>query len=310
MEKGQKTKNIWKDHENYIEIISPLEFNFKECLVYLDRSKLECLHKVTNSEVYKALKFDEISVIVKISAIKNVIKVEFLNGVSSRVLRERTARYIYDMFDLSTDLTNFYEIAKEDEILSILIKRYYGLRIIKMEDLFEAISWAIMGQQINLNFAYTLKKRLVESYGEKITYEGEDYFIFPTPDRISMLSIEELRELQFTSRKAEYIIGIAKLFSEKKLSKEELSLEKNYDNLLKKLVAIRGIGNWTADYVIMKCFNFNTAFPIADVGIHNALKNILNLGEKPKIDYIEKLAEKWKGWEAYATFYLWRSLYD
>ena len=77
-----------------------------------------------------------------------------------------------------------------------------------------------------------------------------------------------------------------------------------------RLISIRGVGDWTADYTIMKCFDINDAFPIADVGIHNALKGILGLDKKPTIEEIEKLSVNWSGWEAYATFYLWRSLND
>jgi len=84
----------------------------------------------------------------------------------------------------------------------------------------------------------------------------------------------------------------------------------NYEKLRNRLVSIRGVGNWTADYTIMKCFNINNAFPIADVGIHNALKGILALDKKPTIADIEKLSVNWKGWEAYATFYLLRYLND
>ena len=176
--------------------------------------------------------------------------------------------------------------------------------------MFETICWAIIGQQINLKFAYTLKKRLVEGYGEKMEYDNEEYFLFPTPKAISKLQVVDLKPLQFTTRKAEYIIGIAKLFNEGIIKKEELAIEKDYEKLKNRLILIRGVGAWTADYTIMKCFDINDAFPIADVGIHNALKGILGLDKKPTIEEIEKLSVNWSGWEAYATFYLWRSLND
>jgi len=141
-------------------------------------------------------------------------------------------------------------------------------------------------------------------------YDNEEYFLFPKPLSISKLKASDLKPLQFTTRKAEYIIGIAILFNQGILRKEELALEKVYEKLKNRLVSIRGVGNWTADYTIMKCFNINDAFPIADVGIHNALKGILELPKKPTIDEIEKLSVSWRGWKSYATFYLWRWLND
>lgn len=84
----------------------------------------------------------------------------------------------------------------------------------------------------------------------------------------------------------------------------------DYDEVKKLLMSIRGIGAQTADYAIMNCLHVNKAIPIADVGLHNALKNVLGLENKPTIEEIEAFALGWKGWQAYATYYLWRSLYD
>lgn len=303
-------KIAWTDFKQYIEIDVPEEFSFQQCMVYLNRADNECLHKVKKAEFYKLLKFEDVFVLINISMGNKKLKVAFVDGIPAKWIRAQVAKYVWDMFDLGTDLNHFYELGEKDSIIKLLIDKYKGLRIVKINDMFETICWAIIGQQINLKFAYTLKKRLVEAYGEKKVYNNEEYFIFPTPQVISMLEVEDLKPLQFTTRKAEYIIGIAKLFNEGILKKEELALEKNYEKLKNRLVSVRGVGNWTADYVIMKCFDINDAFPIADVGIHNALKGILGLDKKPTIEEIEKLSVNWSGWEAYATFYLWRCLND
>lgn len=300
----------WNDFEDYIKIKTPNEFSFEQCLVYLDRSNLESIHRIKNGEFYKLLKFEDIKIIIKISLDIDKLKVVFLNQVPPKWVRAQVAKFVWDMFDLGTDLTDFYQLAQDDVITKLLIDKYKGLRIVKMNDLFETICWAIIGQQINLKFAYTLKKRLVEFYGEKISYNDDDYFLFPIPEVISKLEVDDLKQLQFTTRKAEYIIDVARLFEDEVIRNKELALEQDYEKLKERLTAIRGVGNWTADYTILKYFKINDAFPIADVGIHNALKSILGLDKKPAISEIEKLSLNWRGWEAYVTFYLWRWLYD
>lgn len=300
----------WNDCKQYIELDVPEDFSFEQCMVYLNRSDIECLHRIKDCDFYKLLKFEDINVVIKISMGSKKLKVTFMEHIPPKWVRAQVAKYIWDMFDLGTDLTSFYKLVENDSIIRLLIDKYKGLRIVKINDMFEAICWAIIGQQINLKFAYTLKKRLVECYGEKMIYDNELYFLFPTPKVISKLEVEDLKLLQFTTRKAEYIIGIAKLFQDGDIKKEKLVLEKDYEKLRKRLISIRGVGNWTADYTIMKCFDINNAFPIADVGIHNALKGILGIDRKPTIEEIEKLSVNWKGWQAYATFYLWRWLYD
>ncbi|MFC7395056.1 DNA-3-methyladenine glycosylase family protein [Scopulibacillus cellulosilyticus] len=300
----------WIDNESYLEIYPPKEFNFEECLIFLGRSNQEVLHQIKEGCLYKLMKFNESLILCKVGSINHTIRVEFPISPSSIDLRKKVAEYIWEWFDLDQELGEFYQLAGQDKVLKTLAHKYYGLRIMCILDLFEALVWAIIGQQINLTFAYTLKKRFVEKYGESLTFEGETFWLFPSFEKIASINVDDLRKLQFTQRKAEYIIGIAKAMTNGELTKE-LLLQKNDDqHIQKSLMMIRGIGAWTADYVMMKCLHYTSSFPISDVGLHNALKNQLVLERKPTIAEIEEFAADWEGWQAYATFYLWRSLYD
>lgn len=176
-------------------------------------------------------------------------------------------------------------------------------------DLFEALCWGIIGQQINLAFAYTLKRRFVETFGEREEWNGKDYWLFPSPEAVARLAPSDLTGLQMTARKSEYLIGAARLMAEGKLSKERLLAAGGHREAEKLLVGIRGIGPWTANYVLMRCLRFPTALPIEDVGLHNAIKLLLGMDRKPTVEEIRELAKPWAGWESYATFYLWRALY-
>lgn len=91
---------------------------------------------------------------------------------------------------------------------------------------------------------------------------------------------------------------------------EWFDLDKDLSHFYEGAMAIRGVGEWTADYVMMKCLHHPTAFPITDVGLHNALKIQLGLKRKPTLEEIKEFAANWEGLQAYAVFYLWRSLYE
>lgn len=300
----------WIDYESYLEIYPPKDFNFKECLIFLGRSDNEVLHRIKEGCVYKLIKVKRSLILCKIGFVNNSIKVEFPAKKPSDYSRKIVADYIWEWFDLDQNLSGFYRIASKDKILKKLVTKYHGIRIICIPDLFEALVWAIMGQQINLKFAYTLKKRFVEKYGESLTFKGETFWLFPLFRKISSLKIDDLRELQFTIRKAEYIIDIAKDMTNGELVRESLLYRKDNNQVRKSLMMIRGVGAWTADYVMMKCLHYTNAFPIADVGLHNALKNLLDFEVKPTIEEVQEYAINWGNWQAYATFYLWRSLYD
>ena len=74
------------------------------------------------------------------------------------------------------------------------------------------------------------------------------------------------------------------------------------------LIKIKGVGNWTANYALMKTFRYPDAFPLEDAGVHNAIKNLKKMKAKPSLDQVKRIFKKYKGWEAYATLYLWKSL--
>ncbi|QCR31012.1 DNA-3-methyladenine glycosylase [Lysinibacillus sp. SGAir0095] len=299
----------WTNHGTYMEITPPMDFNFRECLVFLGRSEHEILHQIRDGYLYKLIKINGELVLMKIGEASKNIRVEFPFNILTQNVCEKAVAYLADWFDLNQELAPFYEMASQDKVLHQIANQYRGLRIIGIPELFEALTWAILGQQINLTFAYTLKKRFIEQFGESFSFEGNTYWLFPEIEAIAQLSIEELKKLQFTTRKAEYIIGIAQLMSEGKITKEDLLHIQDNQQVKKSLMAIRGVGAWTADYVMMKCLHHTSAFPIADVGLHNALKLQLGLDRKPTLEEIEELAKNWEGHQAYATFYLWRSLY-
>ncbi|KGR85499.1 DNA-3-methyladenine glycosylase family protein [Lysinibacillus odysseyi] len=300
----------WVDHGTYIEIFPPKECSFSECLIFLERSDQEVLHLIKEDAVYKLVKIEDTLILCKVRGSVNSLIIEFPMGIPSIDERKKAGEYIWEWFDLVQDISGFYEMASRDEVLKPLLSKYDGLRIMCIPDLFEALVWAVLGQQITLSFAYTLKKRFVEHFGEGLTFEGDRFWVFPSVDKIASLNVEDLTKLQFSKRKAEYIIGIAKEIESGRLTKDVLLQQPDVQERRKVLLAIRGVGAWTADYVMMKCLHEPSAFPIADVGLHNALKNLLGLKQKPVIKEIERYAAGWEGWQAYAVFYLWRSLYD
>jgi DNA-3-methyladenine glycosylase II len=175
--------------------------------------------------------------------------------------------------------------------------------------LLEALCWTVIGQQINLSFAYTLKKRLVETYGESLEHEGRKYMLFPAADRLAALPPEELQLLKFSRFKAETLLTVARLIAEKELSKEQLLLMGDFRQAEERLMEVRGIGPWTAQYSSMRCLRNPDAFPLSDVGLHHAIRMRLGRTVKPALPEVEALGRSWQPWRAYATFYLWRTLY-
>ena len=300
----------WRDGESCIEILPPPDFNYRECLAFMARSGLECLHQVRGAELYKLLEISGERVVIRVSCPSQVLRVEFPLQTPEATTRKGIADYLWELFDLGRDLSLFYQLAEQDDLLREVVQKYRGLRIVGMPDLFEVLTWAIIGQQINLAFAYTLKRRFVERFGISLPYKDSTFWLYPAPEAIAGINITELTGLQFTGKKAEYVIGIAKAMAEGELSKAVLRQTDSFEEVRSRLIGLKGVGDWTADYVLMKCFRQTSACPVADVGLHNAIKKQLGLAVKPTLAEVREMSRAWSGWEAYATFYLWRSLYE
>lgn len=290
-----------------MEIQTPPEFRFSECIHFLMRSPRELLHRVEEEVVYKLISIENEKVLFKITAGEDKLNVDFPIAEPSDQHKDAVRQYIIEWFDLDKDLKPFYQLASQDPFLSKLATKHFGYRIVGQPDLYESLVWAVLGQQINLSFAYTLKQKFVKEYGKKLVFEGNEYFLFPEPGLVAHINVEDLLKLQFSKQKSRYTIGISEAFVDGSISKEKLT---GVPLLAakEKLMKIKGIGNWTANYALMKTFRYPDAFPLEDAGLSNALRQFLQMDRKPTLDEIRQVFLKYKGWEAYATLYLWRSL--
>ncbi len=289
-------------------INTPALFDYHQCLHYIGRSNLELIYQVEGDKIFKLLEMNGRKILCSVASVGgNGLEVEFLNDQPTDQEADSVFLHIREWFDLDTDLSNFYETVAAEPLFSKLTERYRGLRLIKIPDFFEAMSWAVIGQQINLRFAYQIKKALIEQYAERLQFLGRSYYLFPKPETVANLTVEDLKGLQFSRQKATYLIGIAQALLRNEISKENLKLLP-YADALAKLKTLKGIGNWSANYVLMRSIGTAQAVPLQDAGLKNALKRQLELDKAPTPAEVHQIVATWKQWQAYRTFYLWRSL--
>jgi DNA-3-methyladenine glycosylase II len=284
----------------------PKEFNFDFSLQFLQRSPREILHRVDVDHVTKLLRVGDELVLFSVRGHKEGLALNF-HGNPSAGAADVIVAYVREWFDLDADLAPFYRMGRKDDLLAPLVKKFRGLRIMSYPDLFESLTWAVLGQQINLSFAYTLKQRFVETYGDKVDRDGQAYYLLPRPERIAELAEADLLPLQFSRQKSKYVINIAKAFVSGEISKARLQGMPLAD-AGEVLMKIKGIGNWTANYALMRTYRYPDAFPLEDAGLHNALKKILGMKKKPDVKRVKAIFRKYKGFEAYATVYFWKTL--
>jgi DNA-3-methyladenine glycosylase II len=289
-----------------IKISTPPDFSFSECLWFLDRGFDEIMHEVTANSVRKLFEFSGQKVLIEVSQDDKELNVEVLAGELKD--EELVISKVKEWFDLDREMQPFYELLAKDNDLHVLAKNYTGLRLMAIPDLFEVMCWSIIGQQINLTFAYKIKRALVEQFGESLTYKDKLYYLFPKPEVLCEVNEDLLREMKFSRQKIDYTINLAKSFAEGKLSLELIKQKETHNEMLKFLTSFRGIGEWTAQYTLMKCLKSPEAVPYGDAGINQALFGLKNIPKKGGRAEQEVLYARFKGWEGYLTLYLWRWL--
>lgn len=216
-----------------------------------------------------------------------------------------TLAAVRQAFSLDLDLGAFHRhMAAADPVMHGLALKYAGARPIGAFDLWEALIFSIIAQQITMSFAFTLKESLVRLGGK--AYGG--YPAFPSPETVAQFQYEDLTAEKYTRKKAEYIIDIARAIAAGSLDLGAL-VALPFDQAVRELVKLRGVGRWTAECLLMDA-GAPDAFPAGDIGIRNAVQRFYGLDYQPSEAEVRELGRPWAPYSALACFYLWLGLLD
>jgi AraC family transcriptional regulator of adaptative response / DNA-3-methyladenine glycosylase II len=185
-----------------------------------------------------------------------------------------------------------------------LVEGRRGLRVPLTADPWEALVWAVVGQQVNLPFACALRRELVDLCGEPA---GDGHVAHPTPAAVANLDVDDLRRRRFSGSKAEYLVEAARRVGAGDLPL--YGLEHSPATVAEqRLRAVRGIGPWSAQYVLMRGFGFADCVPIGDSALATALQRFFALGHRPGPAETAALMEPFAPFRSLATFHLWQTL--
>ncbi|MBD9516766.1 DNA-3-methyladenine glycosylase family protein [Pseudomonas sp. PDM22] len=210
-----------------------------------------------------------------------------------------TAR-VRKMFDLDSDPAPIAGHLGEDAVLGPLLLQAPGLRLPTAFDPFEQAVRAIVGQQVTVKAAVTIVGRLVQRLGETLPgeAEGQPTRLFPTPEA---LAGADLAGIGMPGKRVETLQRFSAACASGALA---LHVDDGAEDLVKRLCALPGIGPWTAEYVALRAFGDPDAFPAADLGL---LKSPVWGAEGITARELQRRAEAWRPWRAYAAVYLWHA---
>ena len=206
------------------------------------------------------------------------------NGVDVDPLDARTRPVVLKLLGAPFELEPFYDWAADDPVLGPITLRLAGLRPPLAPDPFEALVTSVTAQQVSLFSAFAIRTRLIERFG----VAAEHAYAFPTRERLALASEEDLVAVGFSRRKAEYVVGLAR---------SDLDLDAfaslDDDEVRARIVAVRGLGPWTAEWFLARHLGRPRAWPAGDLALRKAVEVLYGVRVEemgPRLDPFQNLS--------------------
>ncbi|MDQ2905960.1 MAG: DNA-3-methyladenine glycosylase 2 family protein [Chloroflexota bacterium] len=273
----------------------------------LRRRATNSIDQWNGTDYTRVLLVDDVPVKVCVAQRQKAPTPELLVNVWSTVpiecLSSRVGEVLRRMLGFDIDLSGFYTVAKSDTTLSALSQHFLGMKPPRFPSLFEAFLNAFACQQITLDVGMLLLNRLTAMYG--ITFDDGQTVCsaFPRPEEIATTSGESLRALGFSHQKARAMIELATALVQEQ---RDFSLLEGMNNeeVSTSISPIRGVGRWTAEYILLRGLGRIDMFPGDDVGAQNNLQRLLHLVEKPSYATIKVATAAWQPYAGLVYFHL------
>ncbi|MCC7680132.1 DNA-3-methyladenine glycosylase 2 [Janthinobacterium sp. FW305-128] len=228
-----------------------------------------------------------------------------IDGSASDALHTALHGALLNILGLRIDPQPFAQLASGDPLLAPLIRLNPGLRIVQSASPFEALTWAIIGQQINLPFAISLRRTFILQAGRR---HASGLWCYPEARDVARLDIEDLTSRKFSRAKAETVLRLAHLVDDGELSLE-LPPSGDVAAISQALLAVKGIGPWTVNYALLRGYGYADCSLHGDVAIRAALQKLLGEETKPDMARTEQWLRQYAPHRTMAAAHLWASLH-
>ncbi|CAA0081050.1 DNA-3-methyladenine glycosylase family protein [Zhongshania aliphaticivorans] len=307
-----------------IDVPLPTGFRFRDVLAFHGRDKEQVSERVyTHAEfssspqlvnsLDKAMLWDGLAACLCIHFSADVAKVHLhIDAETLRIsaaTRERWCLRLEGlsrrMLGLDQDVESFEEAIAGHRVLADLVRRRSGLRVPQSASPFESLCWAVTGQQISVNAAISIRRRFIQSLG---VAHSQGLLCHPDPASLAASNVEQLRSLGLSIGKANTLLALAAAIESKDLAildnKEKLG-DESADAIRAELLAIRGIGPWTVNYVLLRGFGYLGGSLHGDVAVRRNLQLLLGRDEKITAEETQVWLAQFSPWRALVAAHLW-----
>jgi DNA-3-methyladenine glycosylase II len=286
-----------------LSIPLPPDYRSADVLSFHARDAERLAEQVDGQRIRKAVLLDGVPVLldVALGPAEAVCRID-ADGELDAAMLARAQEALRNILGLRIDPAPFAAFVRDDPVFGPLVARQPGLRIVQSATVFEALTWAVIGQQINLPFAISLRRTFIEQAGRA---HGSGLWCYPEALDVARLDVEEFTSRKFSRAKAETLLRVARMAADGELP---LAQDDDPARAAEKLLAIKGIGPWTVNYTLLRGYGYADCSLEGDVAVRGALGRLLGEAEKPNQARTQAWLARYRPHRTMAAAYLWASL--
>jgi DNA-3-methyladenine glycosylase II len=216
-----------------------------------------------------------------------------ISATRPRDMKDQVAATVTRVLGLERNLSGFYRLARNDSTLRPLAERLRGMKPVQYPTVFEAFANAVACQLVSLSAGMHVLNRLTEQFGKAMSSRGVAMRSFAPAELVARANPDALRALGLSRQKGEYLINLARLAADPK-DRDFSSIGALDDEAaIERMAKIRGVGRWTAEYVMLRGFGRINIFPGDDVGGRNKLYEFLGETGAPDYEGVRRITDRW-----------------
>lgn len=284
----------------------PDDYQLADFLTFHQRDNQQLAERVTHNTLEKGLIWQGQSACLNIRFSEHAAQAQLRldsNLTQQPEALQQWPAWVEYFLGLPQPTAAFYQQYQQHPELGPLIQRHPGLRVAQVSSPFEAISWAIIGQQISVAAALNVRRRFIELAGVQ---HSSGLWCYPDALRVAQVSIEALRSVGLSQTKARAMAHISQLISSQSLQFPEQVNADNVEQLRSELLAISGVGPWTVNYTLLRGFAWLDGSLHGDAAVRRYLQVLLKQ-EQLSAKQTEQWLAQFSPWRALVAAHLWHS---
>lgn len=287
------------------DVALPPGYRRGDVLTFHGRDQQGVAEQVSADRLRKGIMYDGLCVAFEIAfGSEQASCTADIDGAPAPGMEAALHAAVRKLLGLQIDPQPFAQLVANDTLMAPLVAANPGLRIVQSATPFEALSWAIIGQQINLAFAIALRRSFIEQAGRR---HSSGLWCYPEAQQAAQLNPEALTSRKFSRAKAETLLRLAALVADGSLALA-LPADGNVAGISQALLAVKGIGPWTVNYALLRGYGYADCSLHGDVAIRAALQKLLGEDSKPDMARTEQWLRRYAPQRTMACAHLWASL--